>query len=102
MEAAYKNGLEQLDLIPLEMRRDIHDLVLPFKFKIGLVTANFDRFLVFEITLLQISVVCPFITRITLLSLTSPELLGLGIVSLILLSMLLVLNRLKVFYMLTV
>ena len=96
MEVAYKNRLEQLDLIPLEMRRDIHDLVLPFKFKIGLVTANFDRFLVFEITLLQISVLCPFISR------TSPELLGLGIVSLILLSMLLVLNRLKVFYMLTV
>lgn len=46
VEVAYNNGLEQLDLLPLEMRRDIYDLVLLFKFKIGLVTANFDRFLV--------------------------------------------------------
>ena len=28
------------------MRRDTYDIVLLFKFKIGLVTANFDRFLV--------------------------------------------------------
>ena len=40
MEVAYKYRLEQLDLLPLEMRRDIHDLVLLFKFKIGLFTAN--------------------------------------------------------------
>jgi len=46
VEVAYNNGLEQLDLLPLEMRRDTYDLVLLFKFKIGLVTANFDRFLV--------------------------------------------------------
>ena len=78
MQVTYKYRLEQLDLLPLEIRRDIHDLVLLFKFKIGLVTANFDRFLVFEITTLQIPVFCPFITRITLLSRTSPELLGLG------------------------
>lgn len=38
-ELAYKDKLEQLDL-----RRDIHDVVLLFKFKFGLVTENFDRF----------------------------------------------------------
>lgn len=95
MQVTYKYRLEQLDLLPLEIRREIHDLVLLFKFKIGLVTANFDRFLVFEITTLQIRVFCPFITRTTLLSRTS-------LVRAWLLSMLLVLNRLKVFYMLTV
>lgn len=35
MEVAYKYRLEQLYLITLEMRRDMHDLVLLFKFKIG-------------------------------------------------------------------
>lgn len=38
-ELAYKDKLEQLDL-----RRDIHDVVLLFKFKFGDVTENFDRF----------------------------------------------------------
>lgn len=37
--------LIQLNLLPLEFRRDIHDLVLLFKFKVGLLSANFERFL---------------------------------------------------------
>ena len=92
------------------MRRDTYDLVLLFTFKIGLVTANFDRFFGSRSTSVQYLKLrpckftssgsfCPFITSITLPSRISPGPLGLGIVSLILLSMLLVVNSLKIFYL---
>ena len=35
----------QLNLLPLDFRRQMHDLVLLFKYKTGTVTSNFGRFI---------------------------------------------------------
>ena len=37
--------LDQLNLLPLDFRRQMHDLVLLFKYKTGTVTSNFGRFI---------------------------------------------------------
>ena len=42
-EISNEDRLEQLDILPLEMRRDKHGFFFFFKFKVDLVTANFDR-----------------------------------------------------------
>ena len=37
--------IDQLNLLPLDFRRQMHDLVLLFKYKTGTVTSNFGRFI---------------------------------------------------------
>ena len=44
-EVSYINKLDQLNLLPLDFRRQMHDLVLLFKYKTGTVTSNFGRFI---------------------------------------------------------
>ena len=44
-EVTYVDRLTQLNLLPLETRREIQDLVLVFKFKNGLINTNFSPFL---------------------------------------------------------
>ena len=44
-EVSYVNRLDQLNLLPLDFRRQMHDLVLLFKYKTGTVTSNFGRFI---------------------------------------------------------
>lgn len=44
-EVSYINRLDQLNLLPLDFRRQMHDLVLLFKCKTGTVTSNFGRFI---------------------------------------------------------
>jgi len=44
-EVSYTNRLDQLNLPPLDFRRQMHDLVLLFKYKTGTVTSNFGRFI---------------------------------------------------------
>ena len=44
-EVSYINRLDQLNLLPLKFRRQMHDLVLLFKFKTGTVKSNFRRFI---------------------------------------------------------
>ena len=44
-EVSYTNRLDQLNLLPLDFRRQMHDLVLLFKYKSGTVTGNFGRFI---------------------------------------------------------
>ena len=44
-EVSYINRLDQLNLLPLDFRRQMHDLVLLFKYKTGTVTSNFGRFI---------------------------------------------------------
>ena len=44
-EVSYVNRLDQLNLLPLDFRRQMHDLVLLFKHKTGTVTSNFGRFI---------------------------------------------------------
>ena len=41
-EVSYIHGLDQLNL-PLDFRRQMHDLVLLFKYKTGPVTSNFGH-----------------------------------------------------------
>ncbi|XP_020914958.1 uncharacterized protein LOC110252470 [Exaiptasia diaphana] len=43
-EISYRDRLVQLKLLPLEFRRDINDLVLLFKHRLGLVNTNFNDF----------------------------------------------------------
>ena len=44
-EVSYINRLDQLNLRPLDFRRQMHDLVLLFKYKTGIVTSKFGRFI---------------------------------------------------------
>ena len=44
-EVSYTNRLDQLNLLPLDFPREMHDLVLLFKYKTGTVTSNFGRFI---------------------------------------------------------
>ena len=44
-EVSYINRLDQLNLLPLDFRRQMHDLVLLFKYKTGTLTSNFGRFI---------------------------------------------------------
>ena len=44
-EVSYINRLDQLNLPPLDFRRQIYDLVLLFKYKTGTATSNFGRFI---------------------------------------------------------
>ena len=44
-EVSFINRLDQLNLLPLDFRRQMHDLVLLFKYKTGTVTSNFGRFI---------------------------------------------------------
>ena len=41
----YNERLHRLDLLPLESRRDIHDLILLYKTRAGFIDANFDHLL---------------------------------------------------------
>ena len=40
-EVSYTNSLDQRNLLPLDFRRRMHDVVLLFKYKTGTVTSNF-------------------------------------------------------------
>ena len=44
-QVSYINRLDQLNLLPLDFRRQMHDLVLLFNYKTGTVTSNFGRFI---------------------------------------------------------
>ena len=44
-KASYTNKLDQLNLLPIDFRRQMHDLVLMLKYKTGTVTCNFGRFI---------------------------------------------------------
>ena len=44
-EVSYINRLDQLNLLPLDFRRQMHDLVLLFKYKTRTVNSNFGRFI---------------------------------------------------------
>ena len=44
-EVSYTNRLDQLNLLPLDFRRQMHDLVLLFKYKTGTSTSNFGSFI---------------------------------------------------------
>ena len=45
IEVSYVNRLDQLNLLPLDFCRQMHDLVLLFKYKTGTVATNFGRFI---------------------------------------------------------
>ena len=44
-EVSYINRLNQLNLLPLDFLRQMHDLVVLFKYKTGTVTSNFGHFI---------------------------------------------------------